>query len=105
MAASEDYPAGSTGGSATHFHTISGTVDPTTLTEEQMPAHRHQLRPADTPSPAGGKIAEGSGGQDAYVYSEYTGESQPHTHALTGPTGSTNSLPPYYVLAMIMRCA
>lgn len=38
-----------------------------------MPTHRHQLRPADTPSPAGGKLAEGTGGQDAYVYSEYTG--------------------------------
>ena len=84
---------------------LSGTVDPTTLKEEQMPNHRHQLRPADTPSPAGGKLAEGSGGQDAYIYSEYTGDSQSHSHGISCATSNSNSLPPYYILAHIMRCA
>ena len=36
---------------------------------------------------------------------EPTGGSQAHTHNLTGASGDASSLPPYYVLSFIMRCA
>ncbi|WP_419521529.1 hypothetical protein, partial [Desulfovibrio sp.] len=39
--ASDSVPAGSTGGSETHTHSISGTVGATTLSVEQMPGHNH----------------------------------------------------------------
>ena len=34
-----------------------------------------------------------------------TGGSQPHTHTLSGASGASDSLPPYYALALIMRIA
>ena len=34
-----------------------------------------------------------------------TGGSQPHTHTLSGASEEASSLPPYYTLAYIMRCA
>ena len=34
-----------------------------------------------------------------------TGGSQPHSHDLTGASEEASSLPPYYALSFIMRCA
>ena len=97
--ASDSVPAGSTGGSETHTHSISGTVGATTLTEAQMPRHSHRM----------GSNA-GTAGSNAYVATagsitstQSTGGSQPHTHDLTGASGEADSLPPYYALAYIMR--
>ena len=39
------------------------------------------------------------------LITDSTGDSQPHTHALSGESSSANSLPPYYALALIMRIA
>ncbi|WP_443666935.1 tail fiber protein, partial [Desulfovibrio sp.] len=39
LGASDEHTAGSTGGSETHSHSISGTVGATTLSVEQMPGH------------------------------------------------------------------
>ena len=41
LGASDEHTAGSTGGSETHSHSISGTVGATTLSVEQMPGHNH----------------------------------------------------------------
>lgn len=99
--ASDSVPAGSTGGSETHSHSLSGTVGATTLTVEQMPRHNH-----------GALTYVGQGGYKAYTSSgQYANEgrdvggSSSHTHSLSGSSGSANSLPPYYSLAYIMRCA
>ena len=117
--ASDSEPAGSTGGSETHTHSISGTVGQTTLTVEHLASHAHILR---------GRYANWSGAYaDASFNSETTvspgyanspyavetttdaeeavGGSQPHTHNLDGASGEANGLPPYYVLTYIMRCA
>ena len=105
LGASEDHKAGSTGGSETHAHSLSGTVGETTLTEAQMPIHRHWV--SGDVSPYSVTTAhEGMTGQthiDHKAASSPVGSSAPHTHDLSGISGETNSLPPYYALAYIMR--
>ena len=101
--ASDSVPAGSTGGSETHSHSLSGTVGDTTLTVEQLASHGHGI---NIPTEYNGEgtryrqwVNTKSGNTSA------TGGSQPHTHALSGASGEANGLPPYYSLAYIMRCA
>ena len=99
--ASDSVPAGSTGGSETHTHSISGTVGSTTLTVEQLASHAHDM--VERPE-GGGRHHTGEGGQPYTAgWTNYTGGSKSHTHTLSGASGSANSLPPYYALAYIMR--
>lgn len=105
LGASDTYKAGSTGGSEKHSHGLSGTVEGTTLTVEQIASHKHTLGvPAATGGGAGGYfyMRDGAG---YYPSTQNTGGSQPHTHALGGASGDASSLPPYYALSFIMRCA
>ncbi|MDY2667146.1 hypothetical protein [Desulfovibrio sp.] len=103
--ASDSVPAGSTGGSETHSHSISGTVGETTLTVEQMPSHTHLesvtdknsngLYQSDSSGPRMGP-REGTTGA--------TGGSQSHTHSLSGvKSGAASSLPPYYAGHYVIR--
>ena len=104
--ASDDVPAGSTGGSETHAHSLSGTVGDTTLTESQMTTHNHS---GDTVNlPLGYDGLQGAASYNTRVPQQgigYSGGSQPHTHSLSGTSGAADSLPPYYALALIMRIA
>ncbi|WP_302260088.1 hypothetical protein [Desulfovibrio piger] len=107
LGASDEHTAGSTGGSETHSHSISGTVGETTLSTKQMPSHTHGYRKVtswsgwhgkndgnDCKPPRDGQPTDASGG------------SQAHTHALSGAkSGSASTLPPYYALTYIMRIA
>ena len=99
LGASDEHTAGSTGGSETHSHSISGTVGETTLTEAQMPSHSHRMG-----------TYVGAAGTNAYAATygslastQSTGGSQPHTHALTGASGDASSLPPYYAGHYVIR--
>lgn len=102
--ASDSVPAGSTGGSEKHSHSLSGTVGETTLSEAQLANHAHSYSKGATSraytggsaSPLDRLITDQTGA---------TGGSQPHTHTLSGASGETNGLPPYYALAYIMRTA
>lgn len=104
--ASDSVPAGSTGGSETHSHSISGTVGDTTLTVSQMTKHNHS---GDTVNlPLGYDGLQGAASYNTRVPQQgigYSGGSQPHTHSLSGESGEADSLPPYYALALIMRIA
>ena len=103
--ASDAHPAGSTGGSETHLHGLSGTVGETTLSETQLASHKHQ---ANLLVPVSGQGLQGTTSAqtgNASTYTEPAGGSQPHTHALDGASGAADSLPPYYALALIMRIA
>ena len=105
LGASEAHPAGSAGGSETHAHGLSGTVGATTLTEAQIPIHRHWVSGDVSPYSVTTEH-EGMTGQthiDHKAASSPVGSSAPHTHDLSGISGETNSLPPYYALAYIMR--
>lgn len=101
--ASDSVPAGSTGGSETHLHGLSGTVGYTTLSVAQMPTHNH----------GNCDILRVTNGNADYIYNggqshstmDNTGGSSPHTHALSGASDAADSLPPYYAMAIIMRIA
>ena len=104
LGASDTYKAGSTGGSEKHSHGLSGTVGQTTLSVEQMPGHNHSFSAGRASIFGGGSqqaIRDGAGTTTTTA----AGGSQPHTHSLSGSSEETNSLPPYYALAYIMRTA
>lgn len=100
MGVSDAYKAGSTGGSVNHSHSLSGTVGDTTLTVAQMPSHTHKFSKGTY-----GSNAEATGNSSSKQTTDATGGSQPHSHTLSGASEEASSLPPYYTLAYIMRCA
>ena len=105
MGASDAYKAGSTGGSAKHSHSLSGTVGATTLTVEQLASHAHGQAYSygeGTGSHSWRNFMLENGGERP---APYTGGSKSHTHTLDGASGEADSLPPYYALAYIMRTA
>ena len=71
---------------------------------EQLARHTHTA-PAAAQDAGGGIIAGGSGNAGSTWSLDYTGDSQAHTHSFEVETGNASNLPPYYTLAMIMRCA
>ena len=102
MGASDEHEAGSTGGSETHSHSISGTVGSTTLSVAQMPSHTHTFDKGTYGNIAEAKGSANSGKQTT----DATGGSQAHTHSLSeAKSGSASNLPPYYALSYIMRIA
>ena len=101
--ASDSEPAGSTGGSEKHSHSLSGTVGATTLTVEQLTSHAHKVQ--GTYYDSGGFGGGNTGIWATSVTTSSVGGSKPHTHTLDGASGEASSLPPYYVLSFIMRCA
>lgn len=106
LGASDEHTAGSTGGSETHSHSLSGTVEGTTLTVEQMPLHRHSA--ATGRDSSGTTYIDGSGESPSWSTAAIgdTGGSQSHTHGLSGVSSeAASSLPPYYALSYIMRTA
>ena len=105
MGVSDAYKAGSTGGSANHSHSLSGTVGETTLTVEQLASHRHDIKTFSGRIGAATlqQVWEATG--NTIRITENTGGSQPHTHTLDGASGEANNLPPYYALSYIMRIA
>ncbi|WP_304023593.1 tail fiber protein [Desulfovibrio piger] len=103
--ASDSVPAGSTGGSEKHSHSLTGTVGATTLSVEQLASHRHDIKtfPGRIGAANPQQVWEATG--DTIRMTENTGGSQPHTHTLDGASGEANNLPPYYALSYIMRIA
>ena len=104
--ASDSVPAGSTGGSETHSHSLSGTVGETTLSVEQIASHAHTTTLSSN-TPGSYSIQPGGGAyyNSSAFPSTNTGGSQTHTHALDSTSGEASSLPPYYALSYIMRTA
>ncbi len=106
LGASDAHPAGSTGGSETHSHSLSGTVGDTTLTVEQLATHSHA-----TSLGASKNINWGNNAAIPYLEpgSRSTGSiggSRAHTRSLSeAKSGSASNLPPYYALSYIMRIA
>ena len=82
---------------------LSGTVGSHTLTENEMPSHTHEkgMNTTQTNAEYGNNLHLGR----INIPTGSTGGSQSHVHDFTGSTTNGNSLPPYYTLAIIMRCA
>lgn len=103
LGSSTEHTVGETGGSETHTHSVSGTVGSTTLSTAQMPSHSHTYLGQGRSS--NGTPHEQDGYERSTTNTSATGGSGSHTHPLSGAqSGSASSLPPYYVLAYIMRC-
>lgn len=100
LGASDAHPAGSTGGSENHSHSLTGTVGATTLTEAQMPSHTHTFGIGTY-----GSSAEAKGNTSSKQRTDATGGSQAHTHTLEGASDEVANIPPYYALSFIMRTA
>lgn len=110
---------GATGGANTHNHTATAanttadtTIGATTLTIAQMPTHKHSaVFTGGTGTKAGISYTTTNSGANTsvgYILDEGGGGSHTHTatgiahtHTVTVDTG--NNLPPYYVLAYIMK--
>ena len=105
MGVSDAYKAGSTGGSANHSHSLSGTVGETTLSVTQLASHEHSSGQRFGSKFGGGNLYGLNGDSGGSFSTLATGGSQPHTHTLDGASGDADSLPPYYALALIMRIA
>ena len=103
--ASDSVPAGSTGGSEKHSHSLSGTVGATTITGEQLAIHHHPTMTFARVNYSNGDRISFDAAGDTLNYCGYAGGSQPHIHAWTGASGEASSLPPYYALSYIMRTA
>ena len=105
LGASDAHPAGSTGGSESHTHSVAGTVGATTRTESQMPYHCHSYPyyrfDGGESNPAA--LANNATLIQQTNPSTYAGGSQAHSHSLTVSSGEGSSLPPYYTLAYIMK--
>ena len=114
MCAGSAHAAGSTGGAETHTHSVSGTVGATTLTEAQLAKHGHSLMTSRWGHQTSGSYKYPVLSTDPVLGADVPANPQPanagssssHTHSLSGiKSGSASSLPPYYALAYIMRCA
>ncbi|WP_418740699.1 hypothetical protein [Desulfovibrio sp.] len=106
LGASDAHPAGSTGGSESHAHSLSGTVGETTLNVEQIASHAHTTTlSSNTPGSYNMQPGGGAYYNSSAFPSTNTGGSQPHTHTLSGASGEASNLPPYYALSFIMRIA
>ena len=106
LGASDEHTAGSTGGSETHSHSISGTVGATTLTVEQLAGHTHTfgVSGSGTGTSNSWVPASATSGAGSYPETSQTGGSQSHTHSLSGAnSGAASSLPPYYSGQYVIR--
>lgn len=99
---SNQYPKGSTGGSADSSTAVS--VGPATISIAQLPSHQHGISIGNDngawPIPNGCNVGLGV----AYEPCQFTGNSEAHTHSLVDIQRNGN-LPPYYSLAYIIRIA
>lgn len=111
LGSDDAHAAGSAGGAATHVHSVSGTVGATTLSAAQLASHTHTATGYSPTSDAldlrpGSILAFWDKSQTKRtVTTSSNGSSSSHTHGLTASSGAASSLPPYYSLAFIMRCA
>lgn len=110
LGASVNHEAGEIGGAETSTVSMSGNVDATTLTVQQIPSHNHTVT-APTTGDQGLELTPNWNVNPAPKYGEAsatsssTGGGASHTHSVNAVTASVATLPPYYALAYIMKVA
>lgn len=81
----------------------------TTLTVAQIAAHGHTITLRDTGWGNQALVdAKSANRADAYkgeLATSSVGSAASHTHSLTGSSGESGSLPPWYALAYVIRVA
>ena len=88
---------------------VSGTVGATTITEDQLATHHHATeRGSGYFIVSGGDGEANAGGGWGHTFATSTndiGNSKSHTHSLSSSTNNISSLPPFYSMVYVMRCA
>ena len=91
------------------YSLISGTVEATTLTEEQMPRHVHAIGVTSSFYYASYNVdrftTSNSRSTDTTPSTDYTGGSLSHDHSFSASTNNANILPLFYSLSYIIRVA
>lgn len=132
IGAGSTYVVNAIGGSTSHFHSITGNTGGTALSLDQMPSHNHAfvdpghfhpqilLGGTGVRAALGGFGSTGDGAEltglpggsniqarttlnSSNISISAQGGNNPHSHSISVTTASTNSLPPYYALAYIMK--
>ena len=103
---------GETGGSKTHTHTDTLSVDGHVLSITEMPSHTISITVPKGERASGGSASGETLRADNLVtngsktiQSDPVGSNQPHTHGISGGVSSASSLPPYYAVYMWRRTA
>ena len=93
---------GGTGGSSTHSHADTFSVNNHTLTISQIPSHDHTYVLGSSSS--GSSLPDpGEGSVINTLNTGSTGGGGSHNHGLSGSVSSANNEPPYYDLAFIIK--
>ncbi|MDY0259347.1 MAG: hypothetical protein RBR41_06720 [Desulfovibrio sp.] len=100
------HSAGTLGGSASHSHTVSGSVDSTTISTAQMPSHGHYYTSTKNQN------SIGSWGDAVYINNGVTGATTDaqggntgHTHSFSATSSATASYMPYCAINFVMKVA
>ena len=103
------------GGASNASFTPSGTVGDTTLTEDQIPSHTHNISHSGTLTHDIGTTYNGNGyhytNGSGYVLSKggvsigFSGGNQSHTHTFTGTSQTIDTVSPYITVYMYKRTA
>lgn len=109
IGAGGSYVQNQTGGAAVHSHGMSITINPTTLTINQIPAHTHTyaLGSNDTTGTGWNQASPGNtsgSNSPAYVLNTSSvGLGEGHTHVATYSMATASSLPPFFALGFIIK--
>lgn len=104
------YDIGDVGGTDSNTHAHSGSIAGHTLTESQIPSHRHTSGVARSEgfygvTSPGGSVnrATGTTAETKSPLTSYTGGGGSHNHGLTVDNTTLDNRPPYFALAYIMK--
>ncbi len=97
VGAGSTYDPGDTGGSSSHDHTVSTNTD-------SQGEHDHGGSTGQAPAQAEQR-ATGNESVNYAIHTHPISSGGGHNHSVSTDTSDTDSLPPYYALAYIMRTA
>jgi len=90
--------AGEEGGSKTHTHTNTLSVNGHVLTIAEMPSHTHSIAfttGENDGSPNGNDVRNSQTPAEFTATTNSAGSNQAHTHGLSGGVGTSSNIPPY----------
>ncbi|MDY0258634.1 MAG: hypothetical protein RBR41_03080 [Desulfovibrio sp.] len=106
LGADASHNAGTLGGSASHSHTVSGSVDATTISTAQMPSHGHAYTSTNNQN------SQGVRGEATYINNGVNGAttgaqggSAGHAHSFSATSSATASYMPYCAINFVMKVA
>ena len=104
MGDGSDTSVGDTGGDTSHTHRTAVWVGGHTLTIGSIPSHRHYGGTGSvTSGEPGRETSQLPSGRNLHMTTHPAGGSQAHAHSAVSTTTSAATLPPYVVLAYIIR--